>query len=192
MKAMKTINKMRMMVLALVAMMALGFTSCSKDDDNNGGTQAGKVQAVETKLYFSVSEDLAKIIEYTVSWYDADGKLQSQVLDGKAPFDLNVKYDPAKCTRYGFKITAEYKGKGVKVGQAYDVSYCYKGIKMSAWINGQENKYRDSGGREVAGAVKLCRDKASFRRSLVDGGYLRPTTCFYKLTGTGLEQVSSF
>lgn len=192
MKTMTTMNKMRMMILALVAMMALGFTSCSKDDDNNGGTQAGKVQAVEVNMYYSVSEDLAKIIKYTVTWYDADGQLQSQVLDGKAPFELNVKYNPEKSTRYGYEITAEYKGKGVKVDGIYDVSYCYKDIKVSAWINGQENKYLSSGGRAVQDAKWHCSDKDSFRRMFVGSDYMKNKTCFYKLTDTGLERVYSF
>lgn len=98
---------MRMMVVALVAMVAMGFASCSNDDDSTmspiENPNKGDDKAM-LRLYVTGTETYLKIFDVKVSWYDEAGTLQSETLKPNVVIDKLVKY-PSQASHIGYSVT---------------------------------------------------------------------------------------
>ena len=115
-------NAVRLMMMALVAMVAIGFTSCSKDDDNNGGGGAQKMEETGSlALYFSVNDDDADLFDTTVNWYDASGQYHSQKVTPSTPVSLSFSYNMSVARKFGYEIKRVPKTENLVIGKAYSL-----------------------------------------------------------------------
>lgn len=76
-------KNLRALMLALVAVLLTGFTSCSKSDDNNGDNTTKEntvpVAAIVKFAYTATQEELS-ICDVIAEYTDADGKNQSEAI----------------------------------------------------------------------------------------------------------------
>lgn len=187
-------NKIKFMMLAMIAMLTLGFASCSSssDDSNSPAQPSSKVQSAELQFDFTVAEDLASLIKFTLEWYDEDGNLQSQVVDGKQPIQLDVKYNLAKAKILGCRITCEYTNAKIDPDKTY-MTYCYcknpgilyvvNGEQKSEWINTPFSSYESS--------TQWFKTKEKLHQFAIRHYMTGTLTFFYKVTDTGLERVKN-
>lgn len=122
---MKTINKLRMMMMAVVAIVCgMTLNSCGDDDDD---TPTKKVDRVEMKVSFSMSQDLADMITANVicSNVQTDGAKTTtfKLNDGmNEQVVLTATKFPAKFTM----TTNAFKKKELKIKSTYEMTYAWE------------------------------------------------------------------
>lgn len=123
---MKTINKLRMMMMAVVAIVCgMTLSSCGDDDDDPAPKKA--VDRVEMKMSFSMSQDLADMITANVicSNVQTDGAKTTtlKLNDGmdKQTVLTATKF-PAKFTL----TTNAFKKKDLKKKSTYEMTYAWE------------------------------------------------------------------
>lgn len=182
------LGKMKVLVLALLATMTLGFASCSSsDDDSNGPAQptATKVENVQLRLKISESPDMIDIVGYTVQWYDAKGDLQEKKLTATDnEIDLTINYE-STATKFGYKITTK-TAKKYEEARVYDLAYSYS-VQLSARINGEDKEFGKIW-TSVGPGVYYFTDQSRFSRFCLDNSL--KTTQFYQLTNDGLARMN--
>ena len=183
------LGKMKVLVLALLATMTLGFASCSSDDDSNGPAQpaAAKVENVQLQLKISESPDMLELVQYTVQWYDAKGDLQEKTLTDKDnEIDLTINYE-STATKFGYKITTK-TAKKYEEARVYDIAHSYI-IQLSARINGEDKTFPASAlnGQFGPGDFYFT-DQYRFSSFCIR--HSLKTTQFYQLTNDGLARMN--
>lgn len=168
-------SKIKVLMMALAAMMALGFASCSSNDDggsNNIGPSVvgeAKVQAVEAKLDYQISPDMEKLATVTVSWYDENGELQTKDMKASEPLKLDIKYNMSKAQRFGFSVHGKYND-GIEAGKEYDITYKVNG-SVDIWKNGQKQSMGTFESKEHNAHLKWDSDKAAKRELMVNHAF---------------------
>lgn len=133
---MKTINKLRMMMMAVVAIVCgMTLSSCGDDDDDN--TPAKKVDRVEMKMSFSMSQDLADMITANVicSNIQTDGAKTTTLklndgMDNQTV--LTATKFPAKFTL----TTNAFKKRELKIKSTYEMTYAWEILFITYYTDG--------------------------------------------------------
>lgn len=100
---------MRIMVMAVVAVvMAAGFNSCSKSDDNSSQTvipTGTMATSAKLDMNISFSDDILATCDVTAFYIDSDGTKKTETVTS-SPFKKEVTYSslPVK-VEYGFNVT---------------------------------------------------------------------------------------
>lgn len=185
------LGKMKVLVLALLATMTLGFASCSSDDDSNGPAQptAAKVENVQLHLEVSENSDMLDVNQYVIQWYDADGNLQEKTLTHEdSELKLNFTYKPT-AKNFGCKVMA--KEQKFEKYRLYNVVQSLD-ARLTATVNGEFKQIVNTGGRTFNNDPGTTFENSSkfaafrYKRKLEMEG-----TAFYKLTQNGVERVYS-
>ena len=125
-----------MMTLAAVlccAMSNIVFTSCGSDDDNNTSKPSettAEIKGIAARYYISVDENMAKLCDYTMTFYGINGELTTEqatwtIKNGTATWikDVTNTHFPAT---FGLKISVKVKEgaqlEGVFINDVYLVS----------------------------------------------------------------------
>jgi len=151
-------------VMCAIAMTTV-FTSCSKDDDDNKTTDDNKPTAAVMDYSLTVGDDMLNMLDLTVEYYDANGKVQSEQMTGKTwtksvkaklPATLGVRLkiqvkssvNPATLEKFTESYSYNYSvypvnasGKQLEGGKAgaSSLSLDIPGSKLAEWAEDHAN-----------------------------------------------------
>lgn len=133
---MKTINKLRMMMMAVVAIVCgMTLSSCGDDDDDPAPKKA--VDRVEMKVSFSMSQDLSDMVTANVicSNVQTDGAKTTtfRLNDGMdSQTLLTATKFPAKFTL----TTNAFKKRELKIKNTYEIAYSWEVMFITYYTDG--------------------------------------------------------
>jgi hypothetical protein len=121
--------KMKKFLLAVLTMMCAmtvttAFTACGDDDDGDKGVtpQTVEIQSIDATYSVIVTEQMAQLCDYTVTYYNKDNELSTETVtwkieNGQALWTktTNSTKIPAK---FGLKLIAKVK-EGVQLDDVY-------------------------------------------------------------------------
>ena len=95
------------------AMTTTVFTACGSDDDDNNTPKMSEIRGIGARYTFSVTEQMSQLCDYTITYYDIDGKLTTEkaawtVKDGVATWEKSVSNTSSPAT-FGLKVSAKVK-----------------------------------------------------------------------------------
>ena len=180
-------NAVRLMMMALVAMVTIGFTSCSKDDDDSNG---GDAYVSKMDLYCSINDDVAELFDVTVSWYDANGQLRSQQVTPSTPVSLSFTYNMAVANKYGYDFKFTPKKEKLELGKTYNFSASTKsasGAPSSFVVYSFDKYWASNYGVTANNYKKTFGSQAEFENFLKDN--FKGSHSMYQKTSTTLEEI---
>lgn len=185
-------NKIKFMILAMVAMLTLGFASCSSssDDSNSPAQPSNKVQSVELKFKADISADLANFFNLKLEWYDENGSLQSKQLDG-TPIELDVKYDLTKASVVGFRIVGQSCKVNPDPEKLYNATCNSDRHSFEIVKNGEKETMQLSVNMGVTNYGQLFATRDKVNRFGMNLGLTGTKSFIYKVTDSGLERVTN-
>lgn len=158
---------MRKILLTLAAVFCCAmtttvFTACGSDDDDNNTPKPDDTTPVAAVMEYSLSvgDDILSLLNLTIEYYDADGKLQIEPLTQKSwkksvrtklPATLGARLkmqlkdgaDPASLAQFtasygysynGYAVSATDKVVGNVVSSGTDQTLTMQGDKVTTWM----------------------------------------------------------
>ena len=148
--------------LMLLMMSAAVLTACGSDDDDNTTNPATDTTPVAAVMDYklTVGDDMLDVLNLTVEYYDADGKVQTEVLTAKEwkksvraklPTTLGARLkvqlkdgiDPAAIETFtaaygysyiGYAVSATDKVVGNVVNHGIESTLAMQGDKIPTWL----------------------------------------------------------
>lgn len=153
---------MAAVALMLLMMTAVALTGCGSDDDDNNTPKPDDTTPVAAVMDYSltVGDDMLSLLNLTIEYYDADGKVQTEPLTQKSwkksvraklPATLGVRLkmqlkdgaDPASLAQFtaaygysynGYAVSATDKVVGNVVNSGTDQTLAMQGDKVTTWM----------------------------------------------------------
>lgn len=148
--------------LMLLMMTAVALTGCGSDDADTGTPKPDDTTPVAAVMDYSltVGDDMLSLLNLTIEYYDADGKVQTEPLTQKSwkksvraklPATLGVRLkmqlkdgaDPANLAQFtaaygysyeGYAVSATDKVVGNVVSSGTDQTLAMQGDKVTTWM----------------------------------------------------------
>ncbi|MBQ6195489.1 MAG: hypothetical protein IJK43_13915 [Prevotella sp.] len=148
--------------LMLLMMTAVALTGCGSDGDDDNTPKPDDTTPVAAVMDYSltVGDDMLSLLDLTVEYYDADGKVQTEPLTQKSwkksvraklPATLGARLkmqlkdgaDPASLTQFtasygynynGYAVSATDKVVGNIVNSGTDTNLAMQGDKVTTWL----------------------------------------------------------